>query len=140
VKTFVLEINEQPAAVFRATDVKAAVKWAKKKRGGGWWYIVRFRATTAGVREATIAEQAAWRARAVEAQGFWLLGAPRGVKLVSLVISEGYTEAPPGNRGLAGVQGSQIHNPLYSKYLLEIEFDWPSLYPQPLRAQGVFYS
>ena len=67
-KTFVLEINEQPAAVFRATDVKAAVKWAKKKRGGGWWYIVRFRATTAGLREATIAEQAAWRARAVEAQ------------------------------------------------------------------------
>ena len=60
-KTFVLEINEQPAAVFRATDVKAAVKWAKKKRGGGWWYIVRFRTTTAGVREATIAEQAAWR-------------------------------------------------------------------------------
>ena len=45
--------------------------------------------------------------------------------MVSLVISEGYTELGlPGNTGLADYRWSQIHNPLYFKYLMEIEFDW----------------
>jgi hypothetical protein len=67
-ETFVLIVDDEVAATYRAADLKAALKIAGKRGGTLQWLIWRRDGKVAGVREATMHEHAAWRAYQVGRQ------------------------------------------------------------------------